>query len=404
MKKIMGILASALLLVLAACNQSAPEVTELESQKLSSTARDYGSDVVANLDHVYVLGSTEGRVVGSTSGGVFLRQYTVTGKPVWTRQFAGAGRYGSDLALAPNGDVYVLANSVDETTTKRMLLRKYSKAGTLLWSEGFGNTVVDGGAGVDLELRGSVLYALANKNRAGGFLVYRFNTSGTALSTITKNDATVTQAIDLTFDKRGNMLVATKTGYIESNSAGIKVLRYAPTGQANGAISVDTNRNDLVKKLVVDSKNNLYIAWEQLYDTINIAKYDTSFRSIGNTVIASPPAGFSATYAINDMAIASNDGIVIAGTTTSGFGDYVNRGGYDAFVLGIDTAGTTVRVNFGSEVQFGTSKDDFGYGVAVSSKTFIVGSTEGNFKTPNQAAFGGSDAFVAANRFEWLDQ
>jgi hypothetical protein len=63
------------------------------------------------------------------------------------------------------------------------------------------------------------------------------------------------------------------------------------------------------------------------------------------------------------MAIASNDSIVIAGTTTSGFGDYVNRGGYDAYVLGIDTTGTTVRVNFGSEVQFGTSKDDFGYGV-----------------------------------------
>jgi hypothetical protein len=263
MKKIMAMLATLLILVLAACSQSTPavtEATELASQKLSSSSYDTALEVVANTSNVYITGSTDGRLPGSSSGGgVFIRQYTVAGKAIWTRQFGSAGSYGSGLALAPNGDVYVVASgtggsSTGSSNTKQMTLRKYSKAGLLLWSKAFGNTAVDTASTVDLELRGSVLYALANKNRAGGFLVYRFNTSGTALSTITKNDAAVSQAIDLTFDKKSNMLVATKTGYIDSNSAGIKVLRYAPTGQTNGAIAVDTNSNDMAKNWLLIAK------------------------------------------------------------------------------------------------------------------------------------------------------
>jgi outer membrane murein-binding lipoprotein Lpp len=401
MKKLLTFLVVALLLVLAGCSQNAPDL-EIESQKLSSPAYDTASDVVANSSDIYVAGSTDGRVAGSTSsGGVFLRQYTVAGKPIWTKQFGPSNSYGARLALAPNGDVYVLSNTF--MATKGISLRKYSKAGVLLWSRAFGNTTVDLGSAVDLELRGSTLYALASKNRANGFVVYRFNTSGTALSTIIKTDTSVSQAIDLTFDQKGNMIIATKTGFIDSNTAGIKILRYAPNGQQNGAIAVDTSSNDLASKVVVDSKNNLYIAWSQLGATLNVTSYDTNFRRLGNSVLrqAFGTQPFSAD--ISDMTLAKNDSLYVVGRTNSAFGDYDNAGGNDGYLLVLNTTGGIPTPIFGETIRYGSPRDDSTKGVAVSSKVFVVGNTAGNLKSAAPAA-GGSDAFIVTNRFEWFDQ
>jgi hypothetical protein len=409
MKKLLTLFATLLLLVLAACSQPAPQVSEdsLEAQKLSGTGSDTAWDVVANASHVYVSGTTSGRVSGSTSsGGVFLRQYTTSGRPIWTKQFGGENAYGAGLALDASGNVYIAASlNLADAPKQGLSLRKYSKSGSLLWSKTFGNTAVDTGLVIDLELRGSTLHVLAGKSTSRGFVVYRYNTSGTALGRSVKNDPAVFQAIDMTFDKRGNMIVATKTGSIESNNAGIKVLRYAPNGQQTGSISVDTNRNDVAQKVVVDSKNNLYIAWNQLRDSINIAKYDTNFRRVSNTVIASEVAGFPETNYVNDMVITANDTLLLTGSTTSAFGDFFNRGGTDAYLFSVDVSGTVVVPRFGSEIQIGTKGEDIGYGVATSgNNAFVVGETDGNFKAPANPARNNKDAFIVANNFQWLDQ
>jgi hypothetical protein len=414
MKKVLTLLAVTLLLVLAACSQPAPQVNEdtgLEPQKLSGTGTDAAWDVVANANHVYVSGTTSGRVSGSTSsGGVFLRQYTVAGKPVWTKQFGGANGYGANLALDASGNVYIAASlNIADAPKRGLSLRKYSKSGTLLWSKTFGDTAVDTGLVIDLELRGSTLYVLTGKSTSRGFVVYRYDTRGTALGRSVKTDPAVFQAIDMTFDKRGNMIVATKTGSIESNNAGIKVLRYSPNGQQTGSISVDTNRNDVAKKVVVDSKNNLYIAWEQLRDTTNIAKYDANFRRVSNIVIDSAVAGFPETNSINDMIITADDSLLLTGSTTSAFSDFFNRGGTDAYSLSVNVSGPATEVRYNSAIQIGTKGEDIGYGIAVAgnsftNKTFVVGETDGNFKSPASPARNNKDAFIVADSFEWFDQ
>jgi hypothetical protein len=391
-----------LIVLLAACGQPATpkETTELDSQALSTPLADSARAVVANNTEVYTAGYTAGKLPGSTtSGTVFLRKYTVAGKALWTRQFANYGLfYGAPtvkLALAPNGDVYVVDYLSAESSPpyRQITVRKYDGSGNLVWRKELNNP----GGLRDVELRGSTLYLLTTNGLQ--FSIYRLSENGQAQSTITKSGITNVQ--DLAFDSKRNFLVL---GSFEGNKSGIKVLRYSPTnGALNGSVIVDTSERDGADKMVLDSKDNLYISWKKVAvatdaETNSIAKYDSNLGFLGNTTLSQSPNSQSG-QDITGMVI-RNDVITVAGYTQLASSSDT----YDAFSFRLTTTGNSVKRIANSTISYVTKGQDLVNDVAVSSKTFVVGSTTGNFKTPSNVARNNEDAFIIADNFSWFDQ
>lgn len=111
-----------------------------------STERARG--IAVDSTGVYVVGETDGSVAeqeNSGSGDIFLRKYTTGGRVVWTRQDStGDQDHVSDIALDPSG---VLLTGQTYGTwpgqTKKsefidMYVRKYSRSGAPNWTRQFG--------------------------------------------------------------------------------------------------------------------------------------------------------------------------------------------------------------------------------------------------------------------------
>ena len=88
--------------------------TELWTRQFGTSRADVAFDVAVNTGTVYVTGSTEGLLAGSTIGGVidgFLCAYDTAGAELWTRQFSTAPESTGTAVAADASGVYVSARS-----------------------------------------------------------------------------------------------------------------------------------------------------------------------------------------------------------------------------------------------------------------------------------------------------
>lgn len=106
---------------------------------------------------VYVTGSYEGRAAPNPV--LFLRKYTASGRVLWTRATTGStSGIGNGVAIDPGGDVHVTGATYVEGEGSNLLLRQYSSTGRLLWSGSFNGTSngSDVGEGIAVARDGSV--------------------------------------------------------------------------------------------------------------------------------------------------------------------------------------------------------------------------------------------------------
>ena len=121
-------------LVLAAFPAGAGAVTERWTKTFDHDSSDYGNDVAVAPDgSVYIVGTIYNP---TTYSDIWLRKYSPRGKKKWTRIWDGGGQdydNGYGVSVAPDGSVYVAGTVGEGRASSDLLLLKYSAAGKFKW-------------------------------------------------------------------------------------------------------------------------------------------------------------------------------------------------------------------------------------------------------------------------------
>lgn len=176
-------LAAGLTFVLAASSGRASAQTLLWTRTYNSPDNrfDAGVSVAVSPDgSVYVAGDTVQLTKGL--GNILLRKYSPEGAVIWTRRYDGPNHwedYGTGVAVAADGSVYVSGGSLVTAQDARCLLRKYSPTGDLLWMRT--RPPADPGVGVAVVATGGtsteVIYV------SGGLELLKYSSAGELLWT-----------------------------------------------------------------------------------------------------------------------------------------------------------------------------------------------------------------------------
>lgn len=152
---------------------------ELWTRQFGSAADDYGVSVaVGPAGHPTVSGSTDGSLPGQSSAGgteAFLRRFSSAGSAVWTHQFGtGSADEGWGVAVDAAGDTYVVGttepSSPLQTTPPKThcFVRKYDAAGKERWANQFGSEDVDLAFSVSIDPAGHAYVAGSTKGNFAG--------------------------------------------------------------------------------------------------------------------------------------------------------------------------------------------------------------------------------------------
>jgi uncharacterized delta-60 repeat protein len=110
--------------------------TEVYDNSIPGGGMDFGRDVAVAPDGtVYIVGYVESASDGMN---IWIRQYAPDGTPGWTDTVDGADHdhdraYG--IAVGPNGRLYVIGSTIVSGENTNIWLRKYTPAGSVKWTK-----------------------------------------------------------------------------------------------------------------------------------------------------------------------------------------------------------------------------------------------------------------------------
>ena len=213
-------------------------------------------------------------------------------------------------------------------------------------------------------------------------------------STIAPNRAYVS------VDASGNARVAgfttgTLPGQTRFGATDAFARQYGPTGAAQWSRQFGTSDNDYGLGVSGDANGNVYVVGETtgtLPGLTSAGVHDVFLRRLGSATgveLWSVQFGTSGNDTGAGVAVDGNGDVYIVGYTPGTLPGQANAGNYDAFVRKYDASGTELWTR-----QFGTSGTDYGNGVAVdgSGNVYVAGETPGTL--PAQSSAGSYDAFV----------
>lgn len=215
--------------------------TKLWTRQFGSTGGPFNDDVVTGIaadpasSAVYVVGFTDGSFEDNTNVGshdLFVAKYDRDGNKSWTRQL---GTSETDEAIgvtvAAGGDIYVTGwnrgglGGSPTTTGADIVLAKYDPAGSLLWIQQLGSTVIyvgsayDYGNAVTADADGVYLTGLTTGNLDGnsyqGFsdlILVKYDHAGRLLWTRTLGTQVAEEGWGVASDGLGNVYVG---GYVD---------------------------------------------------------------------------------------------------------------------------------------------------------------------------------------------
>ena len=160
--------------------------TQVWTRSFGTSTYDVANDVaVDSSGNVYIVGKTEGVLIGSNGGGadMFVRKYNPSGKVVWTRQF-DFSQYDGAQTVAVNGTSVFVAGyfyyNAAASTDVDVRLIKLTTNGSLGYSNGYGSSLDQYVTDVSV-VNGTIFvsgYEIDGAGDSGGF-VTRFDGSGT---------------------------------------------------------------------------------------------------------------------------------------------------------------------------------------------------------------------------------
>jgi hypothetical protein len=276
----------------------------------------------------------------------------------WLRQFGTTAADDAEGVAADSvGDVYVVGQtfgSLPGQTSAGMIdafVRKYDPAGNEIWTRQFGSAERDLAKGVAVDgagnawVVGETFGSLPGQRSHGGWdaFVRMYDPAGNEVWTHQFGGGGGERAAGVAFDGTGHAYVV---------------------GGTRAALPGQTTAGD--------------------YDAF-IRQYDLTGNELWTRQFGSPAEDYALAITLDptgNPVLAGETGGLLAGAAAAG--------SLDAFVRKYDPAGNVLWTR-----QFGTPRDDFALGAAVTpaGDVFVVGTTQGTL--PGQRSAGDSDAYVA---------
>ncbi|MDP1726418.1 MAG: SBBP repeat-containing protein, partial [Bacteroidota bacterium] len=391
-------------------------------------------------------------------GDAFIAKFNLAGALQWATYFGGSDNDGAtDICADGAANIIVLAGSYTtglasagayQTTLSGIcdvIILKLNPSGMRLWSTYYGGNGEDAAYGMTLDASGSIYFTGSTNSTSGiattgafkttnsggnnDAFVAKFSAGGFPVWATYFGDNGGDKAEDVSVDGNGNIVIAGNTnsytgiatsGAFQSTFSGGTGDGYIAKFNASGtallwATYFGSNLVDNIFGLCTDTSGNIFITGEtnSVTNIASIGAYQVTFGGIRDDFIAKfSPAGMRlwATYyggsdqeqakdIISDLAgnifavgsSQSKNNIAIAPSYQD-----TNAGGYDAFILKINTSGiplwATYFGGYAWDDGWGLSVDDLGNlaftGGAVSNNNMA---TTGAWQTINA---GGYDAFI----------
>ncbi|MBK5290310.1 MAG: SBBP repeat-containing protein [Acidobacteriia bacterium] len=304
----------------------------------------------------------------------------------WIRQF-GTQSYETALAVATAPNAVYTAGRIDNGAfsgftnagTGDAFVSKLDLDGNVIWTSQFGTAGTDSALGVAADasgvyIVGSTAGALQGVSAGNGdAFVRKYDPNGNALWTRQfggpNDDQASAAAVDATgLYVAGSVVIAALPGQTPAGGSDAFVRKYDFNGNELWTRQFGTSNGDKAYGIAVDA-SGVYVTGEtdgELATYVGgsdyfLRKYDPSgnvvwTRQFGTTT--TDGGGYGGAVAVN------SSGVYVAGCTTGTFPGQAKVGGlWDAFVQKFDLNGNAQWTR-----QFGTSGDDWGYGIALGAQ------------------------------------
>jgi hypothetical protein len=249
----------------------------------------YSMAIDAN-DNIYLAGSSYSFGAGRMD--VLLLKYNKEGELLWSKTWGGPEYdYASDMALDSSGNIYI-AGSTDSygSGSDDILLLKYNKEGELLWSKAWGGRWINSALAMTLDSYGNVYLTghtgidtapplpVRGEGGRSNIVLLKYNKSGTLLWSKTWGGRRGDKGKAIVADSNGNIYVAGETQRYEIkknvyilHSHNVVLLKYSKNGDLlwNKTWVEDPKWGTGVSSMSIDQAGYIYIL-----GTKNLLKYD----------------------------------------------------------------------------------------------------------------------------------
>jgi hypothetical protein len=329
--------------------------------------------------NIYVLGTSYN---SQTKEDIFLSKYNNAGNLLWQKFYTGDvdnDDLPAGIGTDAQSNVYILINNYSASTLKRIVLRKYSAAGALLWSTAVSHPVsfVTNAQRTGQCLKvipdgtvfaGGKWFSTQGQNTVYGLMAYKFNASGSIIdSTVSINGVDTVSTIsiiDINTDNSGNVYLAGTN----ANNMYIKKLDinfdsvWTKTYNGNG------NGFDAGTKVVIDNNYFSYLAGYVKSGANGndycVLKYDNGGAQQWVRTYDGPAHGDDIPA---DFVVAPDGNIFITGKASGG------SSGYDIATCKITPMGNILWSNL---YNGSSNSNDFGSVIALdNSGALYVGGT-----------------------------
>ena len=375
------------------------------TQQWGTSYDDIGQGITSDSSgNVYVTGYTYGALDGNSNSGymdIFVTKYSPLGEKLWTQQWGTSnGDYGEGITSDSSGNVYVTGTTNDppegESNSRYtdIFLTKYSTSGERLWTEQWGTSGYDYGAGItsdgsgNLYISGLTYGALDGNSYSGSgdIFVTKYSPSGEKLWTKQWGTSGYDVGASITSDSSGNVYVTGHTGGTldgnsNSGSADIFVTKYSPSGEKLWTKQWGTSGYDFGASITSDNSGNVYVtgATGGALDgnshsggrDIFVTKYSPSGEKLWTQQWGTSVTDYG--YGITSD---SSGNLYVTGDTSGALDGNSYSGDGDIFVTKYSSAGEKLWTE-----QWGTNSYDDGFGITSDSSgnLYITGATGGAF-------------------------
>ena len=401
---------------------AAPEISVAWTSHYGTAADDGASAIAVDDDGITVVGTTSGTYERPLPSGsdVVLRRYDFAGEVLWTRDFGTQGQdWAKDVAADANGLTVLWASDgsfegTGRDNAKNLFLRRYDRAGTVLWTTSYVTTGDEDPGGIAADATGLTVVGTtqgANEDILGSTrvnveaIVLRYDLDGQLVWTrqfgspepakgdedgyrhgVNANAVAIDTAGFTVGGSTGGDLAAPNAGPSASSDAFIR--RYDPDGNVLWTRQWGQAGDDDVTSLAADATGITAVGWtlnsvymdEMKPNQAFILRYDLAGELLWSEIFGSPDEDVAYGVAADAAAL------TVTGHTYGSL-DGPNKGTFDVFVRRYDRAGKVIWAT-----QFGTSVADLGMDVAADATGFtVVGHTNGSLGGPGK---GELDLFV----------
>lgn len=275
----------------------------LWTRQFGSIAADVANAVASDsAGNVLVAGYTDGNLEGSSAGGsdAFVRKYDGEGNLVWTRQFGTSSpeSIGGVVSDASDG-VFVVGSTEGDiegsnTGGRDAFIRKYDTEGNIAWTHQFGTASADFAVRIasdgasNLFVVGSTDGDVEGSNAGGrDAFLRKYDTDGNIAWTRQFGTASNDFAASVASDGASNIFIAGNTwGDIEGSNAGppdAYVRKYNTDGDVAWTRQFGTIEGDFAVGAVSGSEGTAFVAGQTVgsVEGSNAGDFDVFVRAYG---------------------------------------------------------------------------------------------------------------------------